>query len=343
MKKLVASAALIALLCGAASAQTRTLAEIVSYQGPDRLDRLAQAAKREGAVSIYTSRGPEDLQPVTDAFTKRYGVEVQVWRASTEAILQRAVAENRAGRCPADAFSTGAPTLEPLHRENMLQPVKSPTAADLMPEARPSHGDWVTVGTNVLAAAYNTRLVRQDELPKSYEDLKDPRWKGRLAIEADDVDWFATIVTKMGEAKGLKLFSDIVRTNGMSVRKGHTLIANMVAAGEVPFSLTSYAYKPEQMKKAGAPIGTVYLPPVIALATGIGVARCAPHPNAAVLFYEFMLHDAQSLVAERGIAPTNLKLRPKDSLVITFMDTEAMLDNGRKWADLWDKTILHPQ
>ena len=107
-------------------AQTRTLADIASDTAPDRMQRLAADARKEGSLSLYTSRVAEDTTPVTDAFTKKYGVAVQVWRASNQNIIQRAVVESRAGRCPADVISSGTPALEPLYREQLLQPVKSP-------------------------------------------------------------------------------------------------------------------------------------------------------------------------------------------------------------------------
>jgi iron(III) transport system substrate-binding protein len=179
---------------------------------------------------------------------------------------------------------------------------------------------------------------------RTYEDLAEPKWKGRLAIEAEDVDWFAAVVGKLGEEKGLKLFRDIVRRNGLSTRAGHTLLANMVAAGVVPLALTVYSYKPEQLSRAGAPIRALYLPPVVAFATGVAVMRCAAHPNAAVLFHEFMLREAQEIMAKRDIAPTNAKVRPlPEGIEVTFMDPVEMLDRGRKWTELWERTITKPQ
>ncbi len=327
-----------------ALAQTRTLAEIADYQGPDRLQILIDGARKEGSLSLYTSRVAEDMTPVVEAFTRKYGVEVQVWRGSNRAVLQRVVQERRAGRCPADVVSSGTPSLEPLHREQLLQAVHSPTLAELMPQALRPHGEWVGISINIISAAYNTNLVRPGEVPKSYDDLKDPRWKGRLAIEADDVDWFAAVVGKLGEAAGLQLFRDIVRTNGVSTRTGHTLMSNMVAAGEIPLALTVYSYKPDQLARAGAPIRTLYLAPVIALATGVSVTRCATRPHAALLFYEFMLRDAQDIMAKRDIAPTNLKVKPlPEGLEITMMDPDQMLDHGAKWSELWHKTVIRPQ
>ncbi len=344
--------AILALLLGlallvpataAALAQARTLAEIASDTAPDRLQKLAAGAKKEGSLSLFTSRVAEDATPLTDAFTRKYGIPVQTWRASNQDIVQRAVAESRAGRCPADVISSGTPALEPLYREQLLQPVKSPTTSELMPQALRPHGAWVGVSVNIISGAYNTDLVKPQDVPKSYEDLRDPKWKGRLAIGADDADWFAALLGKLGEEKGAALFRDIVRTNGVSTRIGHTLIANMVAAGEVPLAITVYSYKPEQLARAGAPVRPLYLPPVIALATGVSVTRCTPHPNAAVLFYEFMLRDGQEVLAKRDIVPTNLTVRPLPAnMEITFMDSLQMLDNGPKWTELWDSIFIKP-
>ena len=247
-----------------ASAQTRSLAEIAAYQGPDRTERLIAGAQREGVVSLYTSLVAEDATPVIEAFKAKYHVDVQVWRASTEAIVQRALAESRAGRCPADAFHSGPPALEPLRREKLLQVVQSPLAADVMPQARPAHREYVGVYLDLFAASYNTDLVKPVEAPASYQDLTNERWKGRLAVEADDVPWFAALVGRLGEDTGLRLFKQIVQANGMSARKGHTLLANMVAAGDVPLALTVFSYKSDQLERAGAPVRTAYLPPVVA-------------------------------------------------------------------------------
>src|SRR5262249_16805406 len=191
MKMTLSACAALVVATTAVSAQTRTLAEIAAYEGPDRMERLIEGARKERSLSLYTSRVSEDTTPVIEAFTRKYGVDVQVWRASNRQVLQRVVQERRAGRCAVDVISSGAPVPEPVQREQVLQAVSSPTVAELMPQARRPHGEWVGISINIISAAYNTNLVRPDEVPKRYDDLKDPRWKGRLAIDGDDADWFA--------------------------------------------------------------------------------------------------------------------------------------------------------
>jgi iron(III) transport system substrate-binding protein len=245
--------------------------------------------------------------------------------------LQRAVVEARGGRFDADAFETGATAMESLHRERLLQQVDLPATADLAPEAIQPHHEWIGTRYNIFVAAYNTRLVAGTDLPKSYDDLADPKWKGKLGIEADDSDWFGAVISALGEERGLKLFRDIVAINGISVRKGHTLLANLVVSGEVPLALSAYFYKVAQLKDRGAPIDALAIAPVVARFEGAGVARHAPHPYAAILFMEFMLTEAQDILAKRNFFPADVKVKPMPS-GLTFLDPAKALDQSQKWS-----------
>src|ERR1700687_382409 len=127
-------AALLALWpCWPASAQVPTSADVASYAGPDRAEKLIAGAKNEKIVTVYTSANVEDMAILSAAFEKKYGVKVRVWRASSEQVLQRGVIEARGGRYDADVFETGGAAMEALHREKLLQAVKSPAWADLNP------------------------------------------------------------------------------------------------------------------------------------------------------------------------------------------------------------------
>src|SRR4029077_1922514 len=176
-----ALAGFLALPSGFASAPGRAAAaaDIAAYAGPDRTEKLIAGAKKEGTVTVYTSANVDDMAVLTAAFEKKYGVKVRVWRGSSENIVQRGVTEARGGRFDADVFETGGAAMESLHREKLLQEVKSPTLGDLNPAALMEHREWTGTRFNVFVAAYNTRLVRRDELPKSYDDLLDPKWKGK--------------------------------------------------------------------------------------------------------------------------------------------------------------------
>ena len=190
----------------AQSAPSSRVAEIATYQGADREQRLIEGAKKEKELTFYASIPPDDIAALGSAFDKKYGVKVKVWRADSESILQRIVNEAKARRYEVDIVSASSSALEPLYRENLLQEVRSPALADIIPEAIAPHRQWVAVYLNTIVQAYNTNLVQKDSLPKTYQDLLRPEWKGKLGIEAEDFDWFAQVVTDLGEERGLATF-----------------------------------------------------------------------------------------------------------------------------------------
>ena len=318
--------------------------EAARYVGSDRVARLVEGAKKEGPLNIYTSAQTDDIGPLTAAFEKKYGIKVSVWRSSSEKVLQRVLSETRNRRFTVDVVETNGPELETLHREKMLQRVVSPALADLIAPATRPHGEWVGTRINVFSQAYNTKLVKKEDLPKRWEDLLDPKWKGKLGIEAEDADWLAGILSDLGEERGAKLFRDIVAKNGISVRKGHTLLAQLVSAGEVPLALTVYNYKAEQLKSKGAPIEWFNIGTAIARANGIGVARQAQNYHAAILFFDFELgEEGQQLLAKRDFVPTNKKVdTPLNKIPLKFVDPKVALDEDAKWTKLYEDIFVKP-
>jgi iron(III) transport system substrate-binding protein len=332
-------AAILGMCC--VPAQAQTLAELAAYSGPDRTARLIAGAKREGTVTLYSSATLADQSALLAAFQAKYGIKVQQWRGSSEDIRHRALTEYAAGRFDVDVAETSGSEMEPMMREQLLQPVTTPAAAELISQAIMPHHGWTATRLSVFVGAYNTDIVKPADVPKSYTDLRDPKWRGKLGIEVDGANWYLSVVGFMGEETGLKLFRDIVAANGISVRKGHTLLANFVGSGEVPLALTAYSYRVAQMKNEGAPVELLYLPPVVALPTGAGVLRKAPHPSAALLLLDFYLTDAQKILAGRASVPTDphVKAPPKD---LIFVDLPKYLDEGEKWNKLFQDTFIKP-
>ena len=331
--------ALVGLGTGPVHGQSATLAELAMYSGPDRTQRLVEGARKEGAVTVYSSFTLDDMKVFGGAFEKKYGIKLQLWRSSSEDILQRAVVEARGGRLDVDAIETSAAEMESLHREKLLQEVKSPHIADLNPAALLPHREWIGDRLNLITSAYNTDLIRPADLPKSYDDLLAPKWKGKLGIDGEDSVWFGALIAALGDDTGVKLFRDLVRTNGLSVRRGHTLLANLVVSGEVPLALSTYQYKIAQLNKGGAPIEWYVIPPGISRFIGTGVMRRAPHPHAAILFLDFMLSDAQKLLLDRDFTPVNMKVQPLE-IPFKVIDPAQMLDEGDKWSKIFDEIVV---
>ncbi len=327
-------------MLGAWSAVAQT--PLATYEGADRLQRIVEAAKKEGSLTLYTTIAEKDLPVLIKPFESKYGVKVNVWRAGTDKVLQRTLAEAQARRDEVDVIHFGSPEMEALSREKVLQAVNTPTYKLLLPGSVPPHRQWAATLLSVWVQAYNTNLIKREDLPKTYADLLDPKWKGKLGLEAKNQDWFQTIVDIMGGGdKGLKFFSDLAAKNGVSPRTGHTLLTNLVVSGEVPMALSVYNYMPEQAKKKGAPIDWFALEPAVARSNAVGVALRAKHPNAALLFHEFMLTDAQPLMTSIDYVPTNSTVpSPLKGVKIILTDPIRSLDEAEKWGKLFDDTVI---
>jgi iron(III) transport system substrate-binding protein len=332
---------LLACLLAAPHALPQAGAVPALYEGPDREQKLLEGARREGGrLTYYTSMAERDTQRVVAAFEAKYGITVSTWRSGKNKVLQRAVNEARAGRTAASVVLNPSPEMEALRQEKLLQPLHSPYAADLIPPALPPHREWTGVRVYVFVQPYNTKLVRRDELPKTFDDLLHPRWKDRLGIEAKEQEWFYTLLQTVGEDKGMRFFRRLATTNGLSLRSGKSLLINMVASGEVPLALTAYSYLVEQAKAAGAPIDYVALQPTIAYTDGIGVLKDGPHPHAAALFHDFMLSEGQTLL--RAAHHLSSRRSEEDRFARfnpVFIDPARVLDDYDKWGKLFESAI----
>jgi iron(III) transport system substrate-binding protein len=302
---------------------------------------LVAAAKKEGEVMVYHSTQAEDLKPVFDAFSAKYGIAVKEWRSSSENIVKRVINETRAGRFTVDLIENNSPEQEALRREQMLRPMESRHHAELRAGMLQAHKAYATSTLDVFVQAYNTEKVKKDEVPRTFEDLLNPRYKDRLGIEAEDQAWFGTLCGILGEERVTKLFKDVVATNGISVRKGHTLLANLVASGEVPIGLTLYNYKPPQLKEKGANIDWMVMQPAIAQFHAVAVHNKAPHPNAAALLYDFFLGEGQPLLAARNFVPSNKNVpTPFGDMPIKGIDPAEAIDRQDAWLKRYEEIFI---
>lgn len=310
------------------NAHAQTLQTLAAYQGEDRQQRLIDGAKKEGSLLFYTTTPIEYANWLIEPFEKKYGVKVNLWRARSELILQRVLNEARGGKPVVDIICSISPPMEALRREKLLQEVSSPYHKDLIPSAVPSHREWISTLQYVFVQAYNTTKVGKDELPKTYLDLLAPKWKGKLAIEASDHEWMTSVIKELGESSGARFFGDLVADNGLSVRSGHPLLTNLVSSGEVPLALTVYQYSVEQAKKKGSPIEWFAIEPAITIADGMAIPKRAPHPHAALLFYDYMISPAaQEILAKIGYFATNSRIEPPFKNVrLKILDAGALLD-----------------
>ena len=340
--KRVSAALAFAASSAVHTAHPQTLQNLAAYRGEDRQQRLVEGARKEGSLLFYATFPVEYADQLIEPFRTQYGIKVNVWRARSEIVLRKVITEARAGGPSADVIAIISPQEEALRRENLLQEIDSPYHKDLVPAAVPAHREWVATLHHVFVQAYNTDKVRKEDLPKTYRDLLAPKWRGKLAIEGDDHEWVSSVIADMGEAEGVKFFRDLVASNGLSVRSGHPLLTNLVASGEVPLALTVYQYSVEQAKKKGSPIDWFAIEPAVSITNAIGVARRAPHPHAALLFYDYIIGpEGQRMLAKIGYVPTHPKIEsPVKGVKLKFLDAATLLDEQEKSFGLFEQIIL---
>ena len=302
---------------------------------------LVDRAKREGTLTLYTSLAPTESQPLAEAFEKKYGVKVQLWRAQSAEVVQRVITEAKGRRFAVDVVETNGPEMEMIAREKLLGELHSAYVADLPANAIPAHRTWFPDRMNYFVVGYNTAKVKRADIPATYEGFTDPKWKGRIALEASDSEWMATLIKTSPGNKGADLVRKIAALQP-SLRKGHVLLASLVAAGDVPVGLAMYNSNVETLKRKGAPIDYVPVQPVVARPQGIGVARSAPHPNAAILFAEFVLSPyGQQLFESMGRVPASTKIKSEfNRFPFVVIDPVTVLDEAAKWEKEWAELFV---
>jgi iron(III) transport system substrate-binding protein len=314
---------------------------VFRYRGTDRDARLVERAKREGRVVLYTSLAPTESTPLAAAFEKKYGIKVELWRALSNQVVQRVITEAQGRRHSVDVIETNGPEMEMMAREKLLGELYSPHLMDLPAAAIPAHRTWFPDRMNYFVVGYNTAKVQRSQIPATYEGFADPKWKGRIGLEATDTEWMATLIKMWGADKGMDYFR---RLSAMKpdVRQGHVLLATLVAAGEVPVGLSMYSSNIVALKRKGAPIDFVPVQPVVARPQGIGVAKNAPHPYAALLLADYVLSlEGQQLFESLGRVPASTRVKSEfNNFPFTMIDPVTVLDEAEKWEKLWNGFFL---
>jgi len=297
-------AALAALLAAAhvrdpARAQPSTVGAIANYAGLDRQMILEQGARREGSLLLYTTG--TQIKPLIDRFEQKYPyVKIELARASSADTARKVIEEYRAGFEKVDAFELASHGLVVPRDEGILQPFRSPELAAFAAEAVEPGRHWVVVRESYTGIGFNTKLLPAERAPKTYLDLLDAQWRGKMAISGVSttaVNWVGTMLIAHGPDYVRKLGTQNIRIYNLTGRA----LANLMTAGEVVLSPTIYNSHVTASAEKGAPLGWLAPGPVPVTDTGVAIARKAPHPHAAMLFVDFLMSkDGQSLYRELG-------------------------------------------
>ena len=243
---------------------------------------LEDEAKKEGAFSFYGTMSTDHSTRLLAAFRARYPfLKINHYRSGSTALLSKILTETRAGRYDFDAVDQEPGSIFEMARLGLIEKYLSPNRRFVREEMMDKEGFWTGGYHVVVVTGYNTKLVRKDEVPKSYEDMLQSRWKGKMVLDTQDADWFHTVLDYMGEEKGLAFMKRLAQL-APEMRTGHTLESQLLAAGEYSMSPILYGYRVAQMMAEGAPVDFAMIDPVISKPRMSALAKQAQHPHAAI-------------------------------------------------------------
>jgi ABC-type Fe3+ transport system substrate-binding protein len=316
----LAGAAVAILLCGT-QASALTQQEIANYKGPDRQKMLEEGARKEGKVTIYSGMiVNQALRPMTEAFMKKYPfIKAEYWRGASPQIVQKALAEARAGKVQADVLESTS-LAPPLMRAGLAAAFHSPESDSYPKDLIDPNGFWASTRLSYFGAAINTNLVKKDQAPKTWDDLLDPKWKGKMAWRVGGGDSGAELfVTNLrllwGDAKAEDYIKKLAKQDVVGYTSSARQLVNQVMAGEYAIALNIFLHHPLISAEKGAPVAPNPMEPIPALNGTVVLAKNAPNPHAAMLLIDFMLSkDGQQAFVAGDYFPANPAIEPPPEL-----------------------------
>ena len=343
-----AALALGAAGCGGGgdeAADGRTLADVQAavkgLHGDELTSKLAElAADEPGTLTLYTSLTDELSDELAEMFRKRYGVAVKVYAASSDDIAQRMSEESAAGHRGADLVEVNVPVLIALSRAGLLAD-RVPVDTQGIAGSLIGKG-WIAHEFIRFAVSWNSKHVPPGSEPKRWEDLADPRWDGKVGMELGDFDWYAGLRSyweQQGKSAAEidRLFGAIAQ--GAKVIKGHSLIAQLLASGEISAGV-DYSHLIGRAAKEGAPLAwKPVVEPVFLRSQGMGFAAGSPRPATAALYVQWVLTAVQDRYASDGWVPVRGAAASGREFEQIVLDAKAITANEKRWSNEYDRLM----
>lgn len=307
----------------------------------DSIDVLYEKAKKEGTVVFYGTLAQVNAEKILPEFEKRFpGVKVEHVDATSDKLVARAVAEARGGKVLGDVWQTPMDTLLQVREQGLMMDYNPPEAADYPDNLKGSY--WIASDSQFFIIAWNTNLVKKEDEPKGFEDLADPKWKGKLIAEPRDHDMLAAFAKYkyQDEQKAVDLVKRIA-ANQVEFHKGHSELAELLVAGQAAVCWTCYSHHYPSRIKKGAPLNYL-LTEGVGNINGTAIFKDAPHPYAAMLFARWISsEEGQKAYAAGGRTPAHPKVEPVDKTrpekiyPITVEDQKEMPKYEKLWKEIF--------
>jgi iron(III) transport system substrate-binding protein len=274
---------------------------------------IVAKAKEEKTLVYYSTTDIRDGTAVVHAFQKKYPfIEPKLFRLGSTQIVIKVLQEHRGGVHLFDVLSATSFQFYEIFKEELFQKYDSPERRAFFDDFKDKEGYWTSAYHNASVIAYNTELVKPADVPKSYNDLLHPKWKGKMLMDNRETEWYASMLQVLGREKGLALMRGLAKQD-LSYRNGRTLITQVLASGEAPLAVNNYDHLVQSAKKRGAPVESIAANPVISRVTPLGLGRYAPHPNVGKLFVDFSLsEEGQKILRSFGRSSSRKGIEPDE-------------------------------
>ena len=290
------------------------LKQYEGLKGKEREQKLIEGARKEGKVVVYSFTAVDQLMPLLEEFQKKYPfIKAEHYRANATGVFNKFATESRAGQTLADVIDISAGEAHTLLQMGLIDPYLSPSREGIPKDFMDEKGYWTAHYHFVIALGINTQHIKPAEAPKSYEELLNPKWKGRFSLDPADQDLFGALLLHWGKEKALNYFQKLGKLEPRMV-SGHTQQANLVGAGEIHMAPWLYGYRPLQLKDEGAPVETRLFDPVLSNPAYLLLTKNSSHPQAAALLIDWALSadGGMKFFAEKfGRTPTRTGLKER--------------------------------
>jgi iron(III) transport system substrate-binding protein len=330
-----------------AQADAKVYDRLSALTGTQRRDEMVKAAKKEGRLTLYTSFTDDVAGDVAAAFTKQFGIKVNLFRGGSETVLQRVLQETGAGKTGNDVVETNFLEMATMAQKGLLAKFNGPVLGNVQSTGK--FGDWTATRFNIMLPAWNTKVIKAGQEPRSWEDLADPRFRGKLTMEISDDDWYENVTQywlKHGKTQAQvdRLWHGIVAN--AKVVKGHTVMGQLLSAGQTGVDAMNYSYLVQKDIDAGAPVayrgaGGVAHTPAFPRPNGVGMMKDARHPAAAILFYDWLLSEGQQVLVKDGLTPSTKVPgdHSLDGITLVPYDVAGLTRSDKAWGQKYDALL----
>lgn len=323
-----------------AQTEEKTLEEINQLPEAERQARLVAGAKKEGAVTWYVAMNRAFAQDLINAFEAQYPfLKVNALTGGGGMLLNKVLTEHRAKAHIYDVFNTRSMTVNTLKKAGAIARYRSPLRTLLRDGFADKEGYVNGIFATPLVYIYNSKLVNRKEVPTSVEDLTQPKWLGKMAVDDESYDWLAALMDYYGEAKGLE-FAAKVGQQQLQPRRGSTLITQLIAAGEFLLEIDGHHQEAIAKRKAGAPIDYVFPQPFVPVKSLVPIYLSSrpPHPHAAALMADFLMAKrGQDIMYGHGrwVGHKSIIGKGPDDIG----DRKVVIPSPEKWGDRYQELI----